>query len=287
MLDQFSSSGEKITKDTVRNMLGIPEENVIEDLISSVENGQSAEIINIIEQLTDQDTNPNMVAASLGKSLRLKLIAGQNDVWITQLLKELLDVAASSQAYETLEIILLEAASSNARNGSSNQTPKKTEQKDHKTENLKPKQSDTKSLPIKIEATESIKLEKNDLVGELNMNLWPEILASVKSKIPSLYTALKLSIPTIENNILTLCFEFPLHQKKVNTAAHKEVIANCIEEVAKTKVAIECNVDKAAFKNRAKKPYVPAEEVKEEKKEPAANIQTISNIFGTAEVLES
>jgi DNA polymerase-3 subunit gamma/tau len=113
MLDQLSSSGQKINEETVRLMLGLPSETSIVTLLKAVAEGESTETLNILEDLREQSASPSLIASSISAALRKQLIEGSINSWATDLLRALLEVPASAQPYENLEICLLEAAAKN------------------------------------------------------------------------------------------------------------------------------------------------------------------------------
>jgi hypothetical protein len=108
-------------------------------------------------------------------------------------------------------------------------------------------------------------------------------LENLKQAKSPLYTALRLTHPIFEDDSLTLCFEFPLHQKKIQQAKNKQLLASVIEEVIGQKVRIECLVDKSYFKV-ARSTVIAT---KSQNDDPPNSLKAISNIFGSAEMLES
>jgi hypothetical protein len=116
--------------------------------------------------------------------------------------------------------------------------------------------------------------------------MWEEVLGKVKQEAPALYTAMRLAVPAIDEGKLTLAFEFPLHQKKVNQAQHKETIGRAVEHVSGSKITVVCVIDKQLVKD-SKGQQEPSLYVAQPDAVPPSSLQTISNIFGSAEMLES
>jgi hypothetical protein len=108
-----------------------------------------------------------------------------------------------------------------------------------------------------------------------------------KKHAASLYTALKLAHPVMANNTLTLYFQFPLHQKKLNQAQQKDIIGQIIEEITKSKVKVECEVNKEMFTKKRTETIEKVPEAIAQAEQQPSPIKSISNIFGTAEVIES
>jgi hypothetical protein len=174
---------------------------------------------------------------------------------------------------DELEIALLEAASLNSARSEvvasfSDSGPK--EQKFDKTE-------EKKEIPKKAEATSG---------SNFDLTMWEEVLKQVKQKNASIYTALRLASPLLDGTTLTLVFEFPLHQKKLNQAQARNEIASAIESVSGDKVIVNSIVDKENVKKLRSLPETDFYN-KEDADNSENSLQAISNIFGSAEVLES
>jgi hypothetical protein len=207
------------------------------------------------------------------------LVDSQESVsWIPGLLKALLDVPASSQPYEYLEICLLEAASRNKTAESIKEDKNKKDidpprsKSAENSETVQPKQT----KPVKTPSPSAFSLD-----------VWPEVVVLIKKQAASLYTALKLASPSYEEGILMLAFQFPLHQKKVNQSKYKETIAQVIENLTGASVKIECVVNKDVFEAKSEATVISKPAEPEDEGKFTHQLQSISNIFGTAEVLES
>jgi DNA polymerase-3 subunit gamma/tau len=289
MLDQLSTTGDEITDKTVRNVLGLPTDSEITDLINYTSGGDSPGLLEKLEALKAHGTNAVSIANQLSKQLRLKLIEGGLEQWIPVLLRQLLEVSASTSPEENLEIALLEAAAKNR--AALNKSPSKSIASPPTT-TIVPIKQKKPELPVKkVEVKKEIKQvePKKDIVyTDFNINTWPQIVDYAKNHAASLYTALRLAKPIFSEDTLTLYFQFPLHQKKLNQAQQKDLIGQIIEEVSSAKVKLECVVNKDMFKESMPKdaaiiniPEIVAPA------ESASPIKSISNIFGNAEVLES
>jgi len=108
-----------------------------------------------------------------------------------------------------------------------------------------------------------------------DLSQWDDIIERCKKQAASIYTALRLASPDYSDGTLTLGFQFPLHQKKLELAKNKELVTHIIEDACGQKVSIKTALNKA----NADRP------------EPASSnmspVSSISNIFGSAEVMEA
>lgn len=268
LLDQLGSSGQAVTEADVRQMLGLPAGEAIKDLIDFVSDGNSAQVLQTLDQLQNQGMNSAAVARLIANELRGKITAGESADWLYSLLKELIEVPASSRPYDSLEICLLQAALANASNHTTKVAPAQ----------INPSPSIVKEKPKNVAATKVPEPEFTNF----DQNAWEAVLGDIKGRAASLYTALRLATPQTQDEILVLNFQFPLHQKKVDQAVHKELIMETVERLCGQRYRIECRVDKST-PQPAKEPK-PVAKAADNSTE---HLSTISNIFGGAEVLES
>lgn len=277
LLDQLGGSGQKISQKVVRDFLGIPAEQAIAGLMDAVIESNAKNAIGILDDLQVKATDPIAVAKTLGAMLREKIINNElGGNWAADLLKELVDVPASTDPQQLLELAVLRAA---AR--SNDDKPGPPSSAGRRTQNPKSKAVQTKKPAVKPESRNEISSEPTKPAANTQFDLssWGEILNQAKTEAPSLYSALRLAKPEFGDGQLNLSFPFQLHQKKVQEAKHLKMTAKIIEDVTGVKPVIRCQVDKSLAQNNE-----PAPELNET---VAAELNTISNIFGKAEVLES
>lgn len=270
LLDQLSSSKKTVTEHTVNETLGLPPENLIDEILTAVRNGESTTLVRLLDSLRDQAIDPLAVSVNLSRKIRESLLNGSASSADIKLLRNLLEISSSAQPHSSLEVYLLEAcmASTNPRTTSKNVIASTD------TESVIKKASDVTPNVRKPEPTVQ--------TGEFKLEDWPVIVDRVKNEAASLYTALRLAVPSLSGDKLTLAFQFPLHQKKVAEGQAKNLIGRLVEEVFGTRMAIECVVDKS-IQAKAKTPapvLISNPELDE-------HTQTINNIFGGGELLES
>jgi DNA polymerase-3 subunit gamma/tau len=284
LLDQLSNNQSKVTEETVRSLIGLPSEAAINNLLNNIESGLTNGIVKALEELFNQGVSAPTIAKDISKHLRTQLVSGKGKLWTGALLRDLLEVPASSSPADNLEITLLDFT---ARHQFSAPTNASTTPKGHdvlsqgiKTEKNPAKKVITKSQ--KITESKSNVIEANS--ADFDISSWPNIVQKVKQQNASLYTALRLAKPQFSNGVLCLYFQFPLHQKKVNQTQQKDKIGAIIEELCGNKLVINCEVNKEKFNNAgsliAAEPKLPAET-------HSSPLKTISNVFGKAEVIES
>lgn len=284
MLDQLSSTGQKITQMSVSELIGLPSNSLIISLVEAIKDSQPIKVLELLEDLRDQGASPAAVAARLGKELRQEILNGNStdSAWVSALLKNLLEVAPSKQSQEVLEIALLQTASNRLSSSVTIQKIQKVEP-DIQPDPLPP------PLPepppdIKIDETKPT-LKQHMSPSSFNLEMWTIVLDAVKSKAGSLYTALRLANPRLEGDNLQLYFQFALHQKKVSESRHIQLVEQLIKELTGARVVVKCFLDKTITRPKREEVQAPPKNIVSEIK--AEDLQTISNIFGKSEVLES
>lgn len=270
LLDQLAATGEKIDEELVRQHLGLPPSQTIDNLLGAVSSGDTKQTLHILNEQRDQAIDATALARLLAERVRHNIINGHNQV---NLLRGLLDVSASPKPFDSLELALLEQANQNQADPADMEPVPADKKPKSASAEIKADQTAQKAVPTQPAKAAS---------GSFDLGKWAEVLAQVKSQTPALYTALRLASPSIEGDAVSLAFEFPLHQKKVNQAVNKETVAEAIEAVSGHKVSIDCIVDKAV---KTEAPVTLDNQIIDEPADPS--LQTISSIFGSAEVLES
>lgn len=260
-LDQFSAAEAPISESHIRQALGLPPSKSITDLLESVTVGDARGVLQELMNLRELGVDAAVASALLADQIRQKLVAGHPSVRLTPLLRSLIEVPASASPYDFLEVSLLEAAAHNSPTTDS-----------HKSAKLS---IDSSKVVVQDKPVTSIK--KN---ATLNSDTWQQVIENARSRAASIYTALKLAHPEFFEDTVVLKFEFQLHQKKLDQAKNKSLVADLIEELTGQKFKVECAVDKAAHKasmSAGKKPETSG----------ATHLNSISSIFGAAEVVEA
>ena len=118
----------------------------------------------------------------------------------------------------------------------------------------------------------------NIVATDFSIEDWDKVVSAAKSRAASIYTALKLAQPKLDNQKLVLQFRFPLHQKKLNQGKNKELVSQLIKEISGQDIAVECIVNKDLERHQTSVAEVSDEDTA---------VSSISSIFGSAEMIES
>jgi DNA polymerase-3 subunit gamma/tau len=274
-LDQLSSSSKTISEDNVRELLGLPSHQEVSVLLNAINDAKPSVVLNSLQAIKDQGIDAAAVARALAGQLREEIVKGKSNPTKTNLLRQLIEVPASSQPYDYLEVSLLESCSEPAK-----KNIKPSEDISQKAEDKMAPQTKTVAAKIATPANLDKKLgPASSMTDSFDLKDWEEVVKKCKDKAASLYTALRLAEPQLSDGILILRFQFPLHKKKLEQAKNKALVAGLIQEVSGTIMEISCEVDKEVF---GLKQFSAAEA------HPAAvPLQSISNVFGGVEILES
>jgi DNA polymerase-3 subunit gamma/tau len=290
LLDQASSNGQSVDLVAVQQLLGIPSNEAISELLALTTDGAApAKLMSALSALYDQGYQAAAIAQRLGQAIRSQLaenrIADHDQAY--QLLGDLIEVPASQHPERRLEIVLLQASprpSGVAAKVVSTPkpepaAPEANEPADEPLPEAPPEAVTEETAPELAAAPAS----NTTASAVLDAALWPQVLQALKQKHNTLYGVVRMAQPTFGDDSLTLAFAFPFHQKRSNEAANRQRLADIISELTGVAVKIDCIVDK-----NASTPTLPVITTVNAPKPVASNdIATISNIFGSAELLES
>jgi DNA polymerase-3 subunit gamma/tau len=311
LLDQVRHTGQKVTLADVQAALGIAPAELINDIIASLASHDAAQVSACLQTLHEQGFEPSHTARQLGSALRSALMQDQSPLapqTTLKLLAALVEVPASSDPKAYLEIALLDTALADASQPPA-AAPKSGD---------KPKQSKTASEPVqakpdvqvephpssfhKAHKAEPAPQEKpapakpatvKKSQATLDDQSWQLALGTIKQKYNTLYSILNMAAVSFAPGEVTITTSNKFYKKRLDEARNKEVICDTIQGVTGQKIEVRCEQDEVPEKTAAKQapPLPPAdgETVHTVQAKPAKNdmVDTISNIFGGAEVLES
>jgi DNA polymerase III subunit gamma/tau len=264
-LDQLSSYKKQINADDVRELLGMPAKTEITKLMDKIAAGSQAGVIEQLNEVESRGVSPTAIAEALSELIRQTAGNNQAKAWQIGLLNSLLDVSASHRPQDSLEVALLSAATNlEPAEETSAITPKAQPAK------IEPEQVTENVQPVK--PTQKTTAEKK-IAESFDLSQWNTVLDRCKQEAASIYTALRLAEPTYTGGRLTLNFQFPLHQKKLEQAKNKSLVQKIIEEVCSERLSIESVLTKRTGPSTAI--------------ERPAELSSINNIFGNAEVIEA
>ena len=307
LLDQARSISDHITELQVQQLLGITPAAALDSIVTIITVGTAKELFDSLAELRATGLQSANVAKQLGQKIR-RLIhedPAMQSAQTAQLLRSLLEVAGSPQPDRLLEIVLLEyifaqnpiatsphVAPLQATSVKTEATPevKKTESKIETTPaqvKETPKPETEKSVPTPVEKTVKAQTEETpeevkpkakpsqSSGNDFTIEAWPLVVSEVKKGYNTLYGILRMAEAEFNGDTLTLYFKFPFHQKQINESKNRTIITDIIKAQTGSNITLVCKVN--AAKKAAKQTTKPS----------ADNLETVSNIFGSAEVLDS
>ena len=300
MLDQLAGlSKDKFEINDVRMLLGIPSEELIENILSAIESNDISTVFNTVQNLREQGIDSGRAALSISTALRNKMINNKLTIdhgKAVKLLKDLLPLTLSSSDFIGLELAIIDAldmANSSAKVATK---PMPLNPEVPKIQKIKEEEAtleisaaktpiNTKFLepvPEKVViASESDLKEPKIPVKplEFNSDSWNELLNSLKINHNTLYGVLRMAEPNLEDDYIELNFKFSFHKKQVDTPQNTKILKDFINTYFGTK----------KFKTVYKKTLADAKSstVTPQKPQKPTIIASVSNIFEGAELLES
>ncbi len=276
MLDQLSSETTEVGEQEVREVLGMPSMDDVTTILGAVESSDIILLGATLTRLEDSQTDIAGLTKAIADEIRGKIVAGDSSSQSLGLLKSLLEVEKSPQPWSKLLVVLVEAMSE-VKSPILAQIPRDNNPNQKKSEvptdqeQVKPSAMNSEPRPANSDSSVSN--------SEL-MEWWPKVVSKVKDQAASIYTALRLGSPTLEGNQLQVNFQFPLHQKKLDSAKSKDILSSIITDITGNVYFISTAVD-TSLKTATQEP------TKKKPDHSDPSLTSISNIFGSAEVLES
>ncbi|MBP7837668.1 hypothetical protein KA021_03140, partial [Candidatus Saccharibacteria bacterium] len=108
---------------------------------------------------------------------------------------------------------------------------------------------------------------------------WQAILDAIKVKHNPLYTLLRVSKPTLDNELLTLSFSFAFHAKKLEDPKYKALLAQTLQEVTGHSVEIQSVVDKNSGTTTEPTPPIDAAH--------ASQISAVRDMMGGGDIVDA
>ena len=307
LLDQIRNNDKKVELEDVQNMLGIAPSELIEDILTGIQKYDSLAVSESLNQIHDQGYEPARVAKQVGTALRKKALEGHISLShdsLINLMYQLIQVPTSPEPRVTLEIALLDITLSKSSSPSIAAAPSKqaasgaktmsVEIQAHPSIQTQPKRTVTATDNNESQATTDI--TQLDDKAILSKESWDLVLQSFKQKYSTLYSIAKIARTEFEPGKLILKFEHPFHQKRFNEAHNKTVLSKAITEVTGSQIQIVCIVEKEATdkSERLSPDDIKIDDKSADQAVPPLTVaksspvvDSISNIFGGAELLES
>lgn len=282
LLDQIRGHSDAVVLDDVQTMLGIAPDETIDQLIGSLQSGDAGSLVAALSSMREHGYQAGQTAKQLSARLRGYLLDGKSPidvVQVTPLLHKLLEIPTSSDPATALELTLLGIVLS---------SPASLEPVviavQPVAEQPKPRPEAVKKQRVVAPLAAPVVVEPAPepptiIAGQpFDAEVWNTVLNTIKKTHNTLYSVSRMASPQIDGDTVTLVFKFAFHQKRLNETKNKQVIVDVLQSVTGRPISITCVVEGSA-------PMIAPPLV--QKAATSETISNISNIFGSAEVLES
>lgn len=296
LFDQASNQNTKIEADNVRQLLGIPPAELVNQIIDQLSSGANlSEVVTTLSDLYNQGYQASAIAKQLSQILRQSLLDNQLLMpadKLLSLLGQLVTVPAAHDPERFLEITLLSYSNPAAEpvvkavKSSKPQEAPDIESKTLKTkvtpEPVQPPLVEKPKVKIVPEAIADKQGKPTPANNKYDETLWPTVLNTLKKRHNTLYGVVRMAQPKFNDKNLELAFAFAFHQKRISETKNQQLMSDIIHELTGKNIKVSCIVDKNA-KLLRDQPATKSE-VPEAKSD---DLTAISNIFGGGELLES
>ncbi|MGH7142402.1 MAG: DNA polymerase III subunit gamma/tau [Candidatus Saccharimonadales bacterium] len=302
MLDQASTLHKKIGHIELEKLLGIPSETAIKDIIRLLTEHDSNGLVGLLISLRADGYQAAAIAKQLAQTLRTSLFSKPTTLsqpTILAILNRLIDVPASHNPDQLIELILLEASLSSDQlsQPETNQDTSTNESKmDKKELGIKSKAS-TKSKTREPKLNNSV-LKKNEApsfervvpavantVLTIDNEQWQAVLDVLKKKYNTLYGIIKLGRSDFSPGKIRLTFSYAFHQKRANDIKNKDILTTVLRDLTGQIITVEC-----IYQKDEPQPLISSHNYYGDPNQVnpfVTTYDTISNIFGGGELLES
>jgi len=287
LLDQASSSAQRITVGNIERILGLAPDEYIGRLVVAQQAGDSGTTVSTLAELYGQGYEPAMVASQLGAAIRGQVLQGQSPdpAASLALLQKLLDVPAARSPRQLLELILLQSALPATAPAATSAKQTADPEPTPAIPDIPPPEPvpepPVEPAPAPREKPEDAASDKPstapDTANQSSSGdatdvsaLWQQTLDEIKKQYNTLYGIARMAHPEFDGRTLTLSFKFAFHQKRLNEAKNRKIFADVMEKLYGKPVEIICIIAEPTGLAT-----------------PKPDVATISNIFGGAELLES
>ncbi len=277
LLDQIRSTHTQLASEHVRQALGQAPDAMLAVIAQTINDGDLPAIADILAQLRDQGIQASQVAHQLSALLRNDILQSRPAFPPEQTLALLHQLAAIPAAHEPgvkLELVLYGAGLANA--GTQQHEPQQQQKTLEKADNAKPDTPPKIDSPLPVLSKPKPAIYKPG--SEADSKTWQQILTAVKAHHNTLYGIARMAVPHFESGKLTLTFAFAFHKNRLTDSKNQQALLRIIKDITGQNLILECVVDITA------KPAIDVSKPKPP--QDIVDLETISNIFGTAEVVE-
>lgn len=298
LLDQArhtQPSDRSIEPQDIAAIIGAPSDTGIDELLEATSRSDAPATIAALQRLLEQGIDAGYIATDVSRRIRGEIIrTGKVSAIDTQVLKDMIMVPSSPDPFLSLEIALLDYMGGTGASPAPSeplQMNEKNEPQDQDieqppsepdppvSEKSKPKESTPKKHDTKID--EPAKQTKPGSADAADANaIWVEVLKTLQGAHNTLYGMARMAKPSIVNDTFLLECKYAFHIKRLSDTNHHKILEQAVQSSSGKQYRLSCKLAETKPKETtAKRPDVAGSK--------DDSVETVSNIFGGAEVLES
>ncbi len=248
LLDQLATShGKTIELTDVMESLGLAPEQLVTEVLVAVNTGDSKLLLELIDKAFAESVSAQMLAKQIVAHLQAQWAIGESySVELLKLADGLLAVQGASEPEIKMTIVVLEACLNSPQFATVDKT-KRERSREQVKQTSKPSAAPKAKTPSIINQTFAAKsLEDVVETREFDHEAWQRALTEIKNTNNSLYAVLRMAHAGLngDDDVVILTFQFPFHQKQVNSAKNKKIVEEVLSEAMGQTVSLKLVVDR-------------------------------------------
>ena len=304
ILDQLKSMSEKITEDSLRDIVGMPSADLQKQIDQALKNYDSASLLNLTSQMIASGANQKEVIKNLINSL----VGVENPTNLhLNLIDDLTRALSSYDPTLFLKIALLKFNPNIEQIKLSAPKiiqPKLKAAPEHPAEEIKQEApkinnedeklslANDKSEEVKSDQPEERSSDKESKTSDPKLKFssvtWQKVLEEVKNASAGTYAMLRLSSAQADGDILNITFKFDFHKKKMVEGKNTKALTDALSSVLGIEPEFKFFVDKDVKIKSLSLNDEPEAVLNDQGVNPAQSsiLGKVSDIMGGGEVLD-
>ncbi|HEX5797890.1 MAG TPA: DNA polymerase III subunit gamma/tau [Candidatus Saccharimonadales bacterium] len=264
ILDQARNLSDQISSSDIELLLGLADKKNITSLHDLLASDDAKGLISKLEAMRNSGVNPEKAIMQFSKLIRFKISNDSASAKHLSLLEGLMSIENYSDKWLAFEVCLLKHTSLTVDSSQS-------EQPDVQVFEAKQTETDKKSTDnqVKTEPKTLKPATKNDL------GLWQKVLDELKVSNSTLYGVARMAEANINQDSLELRLKFNFHKKQLDMKRNRLKIIEIINKHNSDITSLDTIIIKEETFEEPDKKY-----------DSKKDISNISNVFGSAEMLE-
>lgn len=258
LLDQISSFNKPIDESLVEAMLGLPAQKSINELFDLISKGSTNKAIQNLEKIYSEGATPSKMISELSNHARASLLKSSNftDDDLIAFLEDLNKAYSFVDQRLGVEIALIKLSS-------------EKDIEDNKETPLPELKKSPEKPPIKAGKPKETKVDNSS-------DAWDKALKNLKKDKSTIYGIARMAEASIDSDKVILNFKFAFHHKQMSQDKNKRLILDAFKSSGHPMKDIEFVLSET-----------PAKDISSGEPDKRTDVSSLSNIFGSVEVLES